>query len=56
MRADLRRYLDSVIVAFIINLCLPVHGTENALYCRENWVFRKCKFYVPVPELITVIY
>lgn len=56
MRADLRRYLDSVIVAFIINLCLPVHGTENVLYCRENWIFRVCKFYVLVPVLITVSY
>jgi len=56
MHAGFRRYLDSVIVAFIINLCLPVHGTENVLHRRENWVSRECKFYVPLPVLTTVIY
>ena len=56
MHAGLRRYLDSVIAAYIINLCLPVHGRENVLHCRENWVFRECKFYVPIPVLTTVIY
>lgn len=56
MRAGRRRYLGSVIVAFIINLCLIVHGTENVLYCRENWIFRECKFDALVLVLITVIY
>lgn len=56
MHAGLQRHLDSVIVAFIINVCLPVHGTENVLYCRENLIFRECKFYDLVLVLITVIY